>query len=302
MAADVTTAAPPTTDAPTTATSGFAQTDTPSGATLAGWRAALPPELASEKAWDDIKGDTWEQAGPVIAKRFIDAHKLVGNAVKIPGPEAPPEEHARFRARMGVPESPDKYGVQLPVLPETLGGWDQAKVNHALARFHTAGMTPAQVNDAIGLYAEMVVEAHDAKLAADAKTVRDAEATLARKWGPPSGPTFRRNLGLAQKALDAFLPGDNPLRGIIEGKGNDPHLVEFLALAGERMLEDGAIEGAEYESMTQEAVQAKIDAIFADKTHPAHDPNHPGHAAALEQMLELYRKLPGGREVILERK
>lgn len=254
---------------------------------------ALPPDLQAEPSLKGFK-DVAD-----LAKSWVATKKMVGERYGVPKPDAPPEVHAKFRAELGVPDSPDKYGVQLPALPEGLGGWDQAKINHALAKFHAAGYTPAQVNDAIGLYAEMLVEAHDAKLAADAKSVRDAEAALAKKWGAPSGPTFRRNLGLAQKALDAFLPGDNPLRAVIEGKGNDPHLVEFLALAGERMLEDGAIDAAEYESMTQDAVQAKIDAMRADKTNPLNDPNHPGHQAALDQYLELLRKLPGGREPIL---
>jgi hypothetical protein len=42
-------------------------------------------------------------------------------------------------------------------------------------------------------------------------------------------------------------------------------------------------------SAEQQAAQTELDRIDADKAHPANNPHHPGHEAALEQKLQLRR-------------
>jgi len=259
-----------------------------------GWITHIPPEYAQEPLWDGVKG---KPLGEVL-KGYAEAQKYIGGAIRVPKPDATPEERDKFYAKLGRPETPDKYGVEFPTLPEGLS-WDQSAQQKFFGVAHQYGLTPSQARGLIDWYTEYAVGQQDAvsntTAREDAEAREAAKSALTKQWGPPTGATYQRNWTLATKAL-TWLAQDSPqLTGYIEDAlGNDPRVIQQLATWGERLVEDQVIpaDGLQGGLSTQD-VQAQIDAIRANPNHPIHHPAHPGYDVALAEFHELYRLLHG---------
>src|SRR5262247_2235515 len=94
------TTTPPTTPPPP-ATPPPASTPPPPSFT--DWRRFAPEELRNDPTLAQIKGNTWEEAGPNLVKGYVNAQKLVGGSAKLPGPDAKPDEIRAFQDKLGVP-------------------------------------------------------------------------------------------------------------------------------------------------------------------------------------------------------
>src|SRR4030095_3808230 len=106
MAETATAPAPLPDVAPASAAAPPGATITPPVATLpsGAWRPTLPDEMKAEPSLGGFK-----DVG-ALAKAWVETKRLVGDAVKVPKPDASPEERAAFHRKLGVPQSPDQYG------------------------------------------------------------------------------------------------------------------------------------------------------------------------------------------------
>lgn len=207
----------------------------------ADWRESLPGELKLDKTLADFK-----DVG-ALAKSYVETKKLVGDAVRIPKPDAKPEDVAAFYKKLGVPESPDKYEIALPKLPEGAPAWHEPTVQAFRETAHKAGLTPAQVTQLIGWYATDQLSKRD-QMAAGTSTAAKAElakaqAALEEEWGPKGSPGYERNLGLARASVRHLFGNDPDLAAVFEAEGNRPALVKGFAKIGAQMLEDELIDG-----------------------------------------------------------
>jgi len=65
-------------------------TSTPDATTSGnGWIASLPTELQSEKSLQSFKDL------PALAKSYVEAQKMIGGSIRLPKPDAPPEEREK---------------------------------------------------------------------------------------------------------------------------------------------------------------------------------------------------------------
>lgn len=143
-------------------------------------------------------------------------------------PDASPEEIAAWRADNGIPESPDKYELNLPG-GLIVGEADKPIVDNFLKQAHEANMHPDQVNKVLGWYMEQQEQAQAQLAERDEQTRRECEDDLRKEFGPE----YRRNLAVANELLsgapegvkDALLSAraadGTPL-------GNDPNLIRWL--------------------------------------------------------------------------
>jgi hypothetical protein len=252
---------------------------------LTDWRAELPEDIRGEKSLADVPDV------PTLAKRFVDTKRMVGNAVRIPTPEAKPEEWGAFYEKLGRPKTPAEYTVKPP---EGEGlSWSEDGVREFLGAAHKAGLTSQQAQAAVDWYAQYSLTQMDAITQAQGRERAAAAAQLAQEWGA----SYPRNVGLAKQALAHFADKDPATLEYFEQEiGNDPRVVRLLAKVGAALLEDGEITGGS--PMSTADIQARIDAMKNDPNHPVNNPGDPRYDDALNELLELYKQMPGGRETI----
>lgn len=309
----------PTDDAVATET-----TETPTGATVtpsggivtrtdgsdvpvvSDWRASLPLELQMEKSLADVPDVA------TLARRFLDNHRAARNGIKLPGEQAKPEEVAAFRERMGVPASPDKYGITLPQ-PPAGQTWDKGMVDGFLGTMHAAHARPEVVQAALDHFVTYMAKQADREKAASAsESVAERAAAvkaLEAVWGPQGGALWRHHETRALMAIDTLM-GDAPPEAVqrVKEAANDPEVAHAFSLLADGLLERGFVGEAEQTSASggAGAAQAKADAIrdaaAKDPKHPLMDRNHPEHERTMTEYLALNAVAAGprGREVVTE--
>lgn len=271
----------------------------------ADWRTGLPADLAGEKALADFKDL------PALAKSYLETKRMVGDAVRLPKPDAKPEEWTEFHKKLGVPDSPDKYALDLPTLPEGLA-WQPEQ----LAGFRTvaqqAGITPKQAQALIGWYTDFSLKLRDRGIGDEARQTQAERATavtaLEGKWGPYNGPMWQHYQGRAEQAIRTLMAEAPPdaIQRIVES-ANEPEVAHAFALLADSLLERGFLGPDEVPSgLGAETAQQKADEIrdaaIKDPRHPLNDANHPDHERVVKQYLD-YQAVaagPEGRRIVAE--
>jgi hypothetical protein len=212
----------------------------------ADWADRLPPELAEHKAHFS------KYATPVQAlQHTLSLSQLLGkksDAVVIPAADAPKEEWAPVLKRLGVPDSPEGYGLKVPdTLPD--GVTVNPEELKEFATFaHNLGLTPQQVAKLqeydIGRAGKSVEGSAAAAAAQEASVFKAQAEMLTKEWG--NGNEAIQKKALAERAALTF--GFTP-----EDIKSDPlfrnaRFVMTLARAGAAMSEDTLVKGADVTS------------------------------------------------------
>lgn len=261
------------------------QTGNPTSGSVAGqdnltqasdWRAALPEELRADPALASFKDVA------ALAKSYREAAKMIGGSIRIPGPNATPEEVAAFRAKLGVPESPDGYQLSAP--DDVKPVLDEGMVTRFKQAAHRLGV-PAQA--VAGLWQWYLGEIQ-AQQRGISQVTKQVEAQLREEWGDA---LFERNVALAQRTVREF--GGEELIEFLDstGLGNHPGLIKLLAKVGHLLAEDGHVPGEVAGIMTPEAARQRIAEIMANPEHPYHKQHagKPGHADAVAEVSRLFQ-------------
>src|SRR5262245_59817777 len=126
--------------------------------TGADWRSSLSEDLRGDKTLAQIKGATWEEAGPSLAKGYVESQKFAGGAIRLPKDDAKHEEWASFYSNLGRPEKAEGYDLVKPdQIPEGLA-WRPEWETKARATAHSLGLTAKQFGGIVNLYNEMRLE------------------------------------------------------------------------------------------------------------------------------------------------
>jgi hypothetical protein len=271
---------------------------TPGSSVGGDWRAALPPELQTEKSLERYK-DTG-----ALAKAYLEAEKKLGLPHEAPGADAKPEQLAAYRKRMGLPEAPDKYPLTLPQTKEgTDFSWDDRWLSTLKERFHAAHAPPKALQAAIDTFHEYMHSTYDQvrgqQAQQDAQEREEAMRVLEQAWGPRNGPLWKHNNARAVAALEHVFGDAAPAEknAIIEMAAN-PHFAAGLARLADGLLERGFVSGDEVGgSLDTGAAQAKIDELrtAADKDpfHPLNNRLHPQHQRVFDEWIKLHGVIAG---------
>ena len=244
------------------------------------WRSGLPPDLVADKSLESFK-----DVG-ALAKSYVEIRRTVGAPLQPPGADAKPEQLAAYRQRLGVPESPDKYELDLPKPAEGSGfQWDPHWVGRMKEHFHKAHMTPAQIRAASELFHEYMHSMADRTKAAQ---VQEEQAELAQsvkvleeKWGPHNGPQWRYHQARAETAVKTLLADASESdRQEVLVLANHPAVAHALSQLADGLLERGFIDGQELPagvSIAQASApkQALLAEMAKDPSHPRKNPQHP---------------------------
>ncbi len=139
--------------------------------------AAMPrdtrrPAEVPEKFWDAERRAIRVDA---LLKSYLELERRLSRRERPPGPGAAPEEVARWRAALGVPDAPDRYEINAP---HDLCCADE-EVNR---RLHQAGFTNEQAQLVYDLAAERLLPLI-AEAAAEFEADRQRQALIAHFGG-----------------------------------------------------------------------------------------------------------------------
>ena len=142
----------------------------------AGWMDRLPPELKGNASLATVPDL------PTLAQNYLHTKGLVGKRLEIPGPDAPPEQLAEWREKLGVPKTADDYGSLRPEsIPET--AWDPTVEKQIQSLAHKHNIPPAALKELVGVHAEMVQKG-EAQLATEMQTWTEGQSKeLKQAWG-----------------------------------------------------------------------------------------------------------------------
>jgi cell fate (sporulation/competence/biofilm development) regulator YlbF (YheA/YmcA/DUF963 family) len=257
------------------------------------WRASLPEDLRSEKVFESIKGKDWSEAGPLLAKNYIHAQRLVGaDKLILPTDKSTPEEIAAFRAKLGVPAKPEDYGWgKLPdgVTEDRL---DKAKFAEWRKELHDAGIPKAAAER---LISKRISEMHAEQTAA-ARARQDALTNGELQLKQEFGDKYDESVNFARWTAQEF--GDEGLINLLEstGLGSNPDVVKLFAKIGRAMADDrargsGSNRPTSTDNMRPEQAQMALSEFEASKENieALHSRGHPRHDWAVQQRLKLFQ-------------
>ncbi|MEN3942507.1 hypothetical protein WJU23_14505 [Prosthecobacter sp. SYSU 5D2] len=256
-----------------TAADGGAGQDSRQGGEGFDFRAALDERGNFRAGWDQgLPADLRDQAAGALAKYqsplelvrgLANAQRLIGQRpqVRPPGADARPEEVSAWRRSLGVPETPEGYGIQRPEsLPDGVEWSDEAVVQFS-GLAHELNLTPAQVQKLVDYDAGRQAQAAQTAQARLGDYLARGRAELEQEWGE----RLQTNVGRAVQTAQALGldPNDPEI-------SNSPKILKALFAASRLMQEDRlSAAGRSGAGMTgaQQAEDIRLN------------PNNPWHAA-----------------------
>lgn len=189
-----------------------------------------------------------------LAKQVYAQERLLGNAIRIPGKDATPEQREEFLNKLGRPPTADGYEFVPPKdLPEELP-YDGERASAFKTFAHSIGLTAQQaasVHDWAAGNAVKDFQNIEAQRAAQTEQqAKAATEALVKLWGPLDGQTARANLEFADRFL--MEAGGAEVKQELEAKGLigpdkvilSPAIAQLFAAAGAALYkEDGKLKG-----------------------------------------------------------
>ena len=234
-----------------------------------------------------ITNKGWTNPADVI-KSYQGAEKLIGRdpttLLTIPRADDPVGFRAAM-ARLGMPETADKYDFKMPEGADpTYGEW-------AKGTFHKVGLTASQAKELVAANNEFAAQAQAASQKAYDLQVSADKQTLLTEWRGgyermmTAAQTAVKSLGFSAEMIDAM-----------EKTVGYANVMKHFAALGQKLGEDSFVSSGEGKgqrfsgTMTPSEAQAQIN---ADKLDPntkmaLFDTSHPGHKAAKERQSQLF--------------
>jgi hypothetical protein len=151
------------------------------------------------RVWAEAKGfkDPLAAAESAYNLEKLIGFDRAGKTVVIPDDNATPEQRQAFMQKLGVPASPDGYGIKVPE------GAPDAFAKNAAQWMHEAGI-PAKAGEALASKYNEFVTAQQAEAQTAFAARSEQEFTgLKSEWGQ----AFDQNIELGKRAALQFIPG-----------------------------------------------------------------------------------------------
>jgi hypothetical protein len=246
----------------------------------------VPEPLRGEAYFKTFEG---KPLGEVL-KSGLEAHKLVGSAVQIPGPDAKAEDWDKYYAKtrpadVAAYKSPFKPEFATKYAPEAFMkevfkaafevGVNQRQLDHILKSYETTTMT-REVNETRDL--NLLVETSKAKIKERYGVNYDKAASMASRAAKRFGGD-----ALEKMIVDYHLDAD-------------PVFFDAFYKIAEQFTEDTWVGGERKDAapMTKDQAKAEIARIYADPTHPYNNPQAASHKGAQAEVDRLRKIQFGG--------
>ena len=175
-----------------------------------------------------------------MAKALREANAELSSRIKVPGKDASPEDVAKFRKVMGVPDDVAGYTIKKPefMSDEDYGAEEiQGVISHVVKAMHAQGAPQALVDHTLSAYWEMEQQRGEIIAKADKEAAEATEAALRKDWGK----NYEANMAFAMQESEA-----NPELAQLVLKdgsllGSSPHFAKYFAEQG-RMKSEGGMQ------------------------------------------------------------
>lgn len=229
------------------------------GASAGSWLDGMSEDsraFAENKGWDtpDSALESYRNL-----EKFAGGNK---NLVELPGVDADDEVMANFYDRLGRPEAPDKYGLDVP------DGADGELVDWFRSTAHKYGLSEKQAKSIFGEWNEMSTSRLEAMQTQSAEAAEADINALKKEWGQ----AYDSQIDAGKQAV-AALGFDEAKLGEYEEKLGTGEMLRLFAQLGSKMGEDNFVDGGRSDSgfgVTPAAARAeladlKLDQGFMDK-------------------------------------
>lgn len=232
---------------------GVQPTAQPSGNSV--WTAAFDEDT---NAYVSNKG--WKEPTDMLTS-YRNLEKFAGgakNLLELPGDDAPPEKMAEFFNRLGRPEDPEKYGLEVPQ------GGDPELLNWFKATAHKNGLSSKQAQALFTEWNGMSGALQEKMQTQKAQESESQLRALKGEWGQ----AYDSMIGAGRRAVQA-LGYDAGRLSAIEDKLGTTEMLKLFATMGSKMGED-SFEGGRGEggfgttpaAARQQIADLKLDADF----------------------------------------
>lgn len=238
--------------APAAPAAGVAPTAQPAPGSV--WSASFDEDT---RAYVSNKG--WKEPTDLL-NSYRNLERFAGGAkdlLELPGPDADPTTLDAFYNRLGRPEDPDKYGLEVPQ------GGDPELVNWFKSTAHKNGLTAKQAQ---ALYTEwngMSGSLQEKLQQQQHQESAQAINTLKGEWGQQ----YDSMIDMGKRAV-AALGYDAGRLSAIEDKLGTSEMLKLFATIGSKMGEDQFVDGGRDASgfgVTSESARQQISELKMDK-------------------------------------
>ena len=242
---------------------------------IANWKDSLPDDLKTEKALESI------QDVPGLAKSYIHAQKMIGSdKIPVPNKYATDEDWQAVYNKLGRPETPDAYEFKFDdnssIDENALKGFKEAAHKH--------GLLPKQAEGIMNFYNEMTQNyIQDLNSKSEQGRVT-AEESLKKEWGN----AYDNKLNQAKAIANKYLDKDFNNLTLSDGTriGDHPNFIKAFASLADELGEDQLVQANGPQYMTPKELDKQI-ATLQQAGSAYWNKNHPGHAAAVQEVQDL---------------
>ena len=266
--------------------------------------ATAQPILSStQQQTQPVSGKTWKEAisqeyrsNPniekfteldALAKSYINAVSMIGtDKIPLPGKSATDEQWNEVYNKLGRPESPDKYTLELktdvaPVDENVIKGFAQ--------NAHKLGLNNKQAQGILEFY-KQTLESSAKEMSVNMESAQAEAANMLRsEWGKSYDENLRKASAVAQTYLEPELL-DTQLK---DGSrlGDNPKIIKAFANIANLLSEDKII-GTEADNVLQgREIEKEIEELTSDRQGAYWNKMHPNHNKVVNQVLALREML-----------
>lgn len=256
----------------------------------------IPAELAEHAPmFQNFKG-----LGDVF-KSYVNAQKMVGGEkIVIPkGTLDTPEAWADVFKKLGVPDTPEGYGIKKPDGYPADIPYDE-KLDKDFAAFaHKAGLLPKQVAAIHGWHADVVKGMYESTAGANRQALEQGIASLKKEWGAD----YDKRLDLANRVVKTFGGSPEEVGAFLKAHGNSPVMARVMNAVGGMISEEKLVAGHKGGGGGAGNASAKSAAtdIMTNKDNPWNaaywDKGHIRHNEAVQTVERLMVAAAGNKGV-----
>jgi len=264
---------------PTATPTPVAKADTPAPQTS--WKDSISEEYRADP---NIEKFTEIDA---LAKSYINATKMIGqDKVAIPNNNSTEDQWNEVYAKLGRPESPDKYEIDAKsdVVP-----FDEGAIKSFTEQSHRLGLNNKQAQGILEFYKNaMEGTAQQSKI--DTETAQaQAEQQLRQEWGRDFEGKVKQAGALAKaninsEVLDMQLQDGTRI-------GDHPEIIKGFAKIADMMSEDKIVATESENVNTVADIESEISTIINDTNGPYWNKGHPDHDKMVQQVYTLREML-----------